>query len=119
MRGMAVRHRRRRAARVLLLGLGFALVLTWLASTLLAEFGHRWRWRPSSSRDPGRARGAACLGEPLQQPGLIYAPPTSRRGRPSASASTPRPAGTSRSRPSGDPHRCSLECVFRARPRPA
>jgi len=57
-------------------GLGLALVLTWLASTLLAEFGHRWALAAFEQSRPGVALAAPpAPGEPLQQPGLIYAPP--------------------------------------------
>jgi len=56
--------------------LGFALVLTWLASTLLAEFGHRWALAAFEQSRPGVALAALPVSaEPLQQSGLIYAPP--------------------------------------------
>jgi sortase A len=57
-------------------GLGLALVLTWLASTLLAEFGHRWALATFEQARSGVALAAPpASGGSLQQSGLIYAPP--------------------------------------------
>jgi sortase A len=57
-------------------GLGLALVLTWLASTLLAEFGHRWALAAFEESRAGVAVAAMpASGDALLQPGLIYAPP--------------------------------------------
>jgi sortase A len=57
-------------------GLGLALVLTWLASTLLAEFGHRWALAAFEQSRPGVALAAMpASGDAPLQPVLIYAPP--------------------------------------------
>lgn len=57
-------------------GLGLALVLTWLATTLWAEFGHRWALAAFEQSRPGVALAAPpASSELLQQPGLIYGPP--------------------------------------------
>ena len=51
-------------------GLGLALVLTWLASTLLAEFGHRWALAAFEESRAGVAVAAMpASGDALLQPG--------------------------------------------------